>query len=906
MKQSLAVKIWFSYSLILLLVAVFMLYLYPKLQEEQLTKNKVNEIHSIAKTIALGVEIAIETEDFSGVKKSLDFAASDSNIVRTGVFEISDDSIAVFKAYANNKKFNPNEINTENYFLARQNFETNLFNGEVVIVYDKSELKTLIKETNQIAYLFVFVLFVLSTLAFYFIALNISKPINQISQLTKQVSEGDYNQPLLSISRSDEIGELQSQINTMIQSLQVEYNNNQSLQEELEERIEARTKELNDALENLRKADVRTRSIVNNALDAVVTINESGNIIEWNSQAENMFGYTKEEVLNQPLHHFIIPSEMVQSHVNGMDHYHKTKEGPVLNKRIEINAKRKNGEHFLTELSITPIKEGENTIFSAFIRDITDKKAAETQLIESKKELEDALKVKESFVSVMSHEIRTPLNSIIGMAHLLNKKPHTAEQIEIIETLQFASKNLLALINDILDYSKINAGALELEKTDFNLRKYIHLLNQQFKGLANDKGLELTESCDPEIPQYLKGDPTRITQILSNLISNSIKFTKNGSVALNCKLESINNSMVYLTFEVADTGIGIAKNQIKKIFEPFKQADSSINRQFGGTGLGLSIVKNLVEIHGGTLTIESQLGHGSTFKFTIPFEISANQDTEEVELDHNVEYNLGLKILYVEDVLANQFLLKGITENWGIELVLASSGEEALAIIQQTEFDVILMDIQMPVLDGIETTALIRKSGNPYCAEIPIIAFTAHAGIEVARALLKKGFNDVITKPVNPDLLFNKLNDLFQKNASRRPRKSKENRKIASSKSVPPKNAVLMGLSFAFYDSIYASNSIEYVELLKVIIDQLTEDQSILVSSLKEQDFNRFSAARHKIYPTIESLDAVELKVKLKGITSESIKNEKINAETQAFINDSILEIISAVGTKLDYIKVNS
>jgi len=359
----------------------------------------------------------------------------------------------------------------------------------------------------------------------------------------------------------------------------------------------------------------------------------------------------------------------------------------------------------------------------------------------------------------MSHEIRSPLNAVIGITNLLLLEDPKPEQIEELNTLKFAGENLLMLVNDILDFNKIEAGKLQLEKTAIALKSLVKNLHNTFQYKADEKNIELKSNVDIDLPETILGDPTRIAQILTNLLSNAIKFTEHGFVELSLrKMKSTEEGFVKVRFEVADSGIGIPKNKHHLIFESFSQANTDTNRKFGGTGLGLTITKKLIQLHKSEIYLQSEEGKGTTFYFDLLLEIDNNNSLQESEkyIKKRTKDLVGRKVLLVEDNAFNQLIAVKFLEKWEAKVDVADNGLIALKKIETNSYDLVLMDIQMPEMNGIECTHAIRKSKNEKIKNLPIIAFTAAADTETDK-MIAEGMNDSISKPFNPDELFKKI-----------------------------------------------------------------------------------------------------------------------------------------------------
>ncbi|WP_232540943.1 hybrid sensor histidine kinase/response regulator [Spirosoma endbachense] len=378
--------------------------------------------------------------------------------------------------------------------------------------------------------------------------------------------------------------------------------------------------------------------------------------------------------------------------------------------------------------------------------DISDRVQSQLRLQEAKELAEQAARIKENFLANMSHEIRTPLNAVIGFSNLLEVTPLNEEQAEFVKLVQTAGKNLLTIVNDILDISKIEAGMIQMESIPFSIRSLVASLQTMLQPTAADKNLKLVFDVDPTLPPLVLGDPTRLTQILLNLLSNAIKFTKEGSITAQITRQEETEQSVRVQFKVTDTGIGIEADALPHIFERFRQASNFTTRYYGGTGLGLNIVKSLTQIQGGWITVTSKPGKGSEFTLEIPYQIAPESVRKGIDPDltKTNAVKKSLTILAVEDNLMNQKLVLQVIKRLGYKAELAENGQQALDMLQKESFDLILMDIQMPVMDGYQTTRHIRTTLQ---SNIPIIAMTAHALASEREQCLQAGMNDFLPKP---------------------------------------------------------------------------------------------------------------------------------------------------------------
>lgn len=367
------------------------------------------------------------------------------------------------------------------------------------------------------------------------------------------------------------------------------------------------------------------------------------------------------------------------------------------------------------------------------------------------KKAETAARVKSDFLSVMSHEIRTPMNAVIGTIHLLLDENPKKAQLEHLKTLKFSSENLLILINDILDYSKVESGNVQLEHIDFDLRELTKGLGNTYEKKASDSGVKFNILIDHNIPSMLKGDPARLTQILNNLISNALKFTPSGEIKLLIHLLARSNGRVKLEFAVEDTGIGVSKDKLKLIFESFTQAHADTTRKYGGTGLGLAITKKLIKLFDSQIFVRSKVGKGSKFYFSLYMEEAAHANAAVVLDDVMMKAEVkGKRVLVVDDNEINLMMAKKFLDKWGLICEVVTSGQDALIKVFDTDYDLILMDLQMPEMDGYEVTSTIRSLDNTDLSNIPIVAVSADTYENVKFKIAEVGMNDFLSKPFNP------------------------------------------------------------------------------------------------------------------------------------------------------------
>lgn len=515
---------------------------------------------------------------------------------------------------------------------------------------------------------------------------------------------------------------------------------------------------LNEAEENernrvtLRDLEQRYRAMTDNALDAVIVMNSQGFVIEWNARAEIEFGWQATEAVGRELSELIIPLVYREQHKRGLMRFLNTGEGRILNKRLELTALHRDGHEFPVELTVTPISWGNKFLFSAFVRNITERKNAEKELVLAKETAEAGARAKSEFLAMMSHEIRTPLNGIIGMTNLLRETVLTSEQEEFVDYLEKSENALLSVITDVLDYSKIESENVQLISEPFSLKVCIAGTLELFSLSAREKQLEMSYVIDPRIPETLIGDVGRLRQVLINLAGNAVKFTNHGSIHIHAEMLEQHKDTMKLKFTVQDSGIGIPKELAAKLFEPFYQLDSSNTRKYGGTGLGLAICKKLVQRMGGDIWLEDDTLPGAAFAFTVVLQPNGSvppaddRDSEENNDNHRAELN----ILIAEDNKINQMVLLKILEKHGCRADVANTGIEVLERLKQKNYDLIFMDIQMPEMDGIAATKEIHRMIAPDLRPI-IIAVTANAFESDKEKYLAAGVDDYISKPIRTE-----------------------------------------------------------------------------------------------------------------------------------------------------------
>ena len=562
--------------------------------------------------------------------------------------------------------------------------------------------------------------------------------LDLLEDMDSQRRSGDFSEKV-HVEPHTEVGQIAAEYNRVLDRVT----------SEIEERQAAK-----DALVH---SERRTRLIIDTALDGVISIDAEGRITDWNQQAEKIFGWSRDEALGRDLGSTIIPSQHQEAHQRGLAHYLATGEGRVLNKRIEISAIRRDGREFPVELAVSPLQIGGQTSFSAFVRDITERKKGEEQLAKARDKALEASRMKSEFLANMSHEIRTPMNGVIGMASLVLDTELNREQREYAETIFSSGETLLTIINDILDFSKIEAGKVTIEEIPFDLEATISAAADLLAGRAHEKGMDLVVRYEPQLPTVLIGDPNRIRQVLTNLVGNAVKFTDSGHVLVEVRREA-QGDIPILRFSVTDTGVGIPEHQLDHIFEDFTQADASTTRKYGGTGLGLAISKRLAELMGGTVGVSSEVGKGSIFWFTVPLRVSE----EEPQQDSGPRATLaGLSVLIVDDNAVNRRVLTEQLQRAGLHCRAVSSAREALEELRSegpdaVAYELAVIDHQMRGMDGLQLGRAIRKDSHGF--EPPVMILLSSMGDTQPRDQLQEaGFTTCLTKPIRASSLIDTL-----------------------------------------------------------------------------------------------------------------------------------------------------
>jgi len=607
-------------------------------------------------------------------------------------------------------------------------------------------------------------------------------------------------------------------------------------------------RKLHEASKSLSKY---SRSLIEASRDPLFTISSEGKITDANEASVNITGVSREQLTGTDfINYFTEPKKAKQGYEQVFA------KGFVSDYPLTIT------DHKLTEVLFngSVYKDELGNVIGAVVvaRDITEQKRIESELIEAKIFAElatiiaedakskaesatilavEAVKAKQQFLSNMSHEIRTPMNAIIGFTKVLLKTDLSAKQKEYLTAIKMSGDALIVLINDILDLAKVDAGKMTFEETPFKLASSISAMLHLFEPKIQEKNLELVKEYDNRIPEVLVGDPVRLHQIILNLVSNAVKFTSRGKIIVSVNLMSEDEKKVTIEFAVTDTGIGITGNKMEKIFENFQQASSGTSRLYGGTGLGLAIVKQLVESQGGSITVQSKINEGSVFSFNLSFQKTMSEAEPEIvllELDEEIR---NIKILVVEDIALNQLLMKTLLDDFGFERDIAANGKIAIEKLRSKSYDIILMDLQMPEMNGFEATEYIR---NTMHSKIPIIALTADVTTVDLAKCKAVGMNDYIAKPVDERLLYSKIVGLVKKPAFIKMPAANEN--------AAAKKLKCTDLDYLMHRT--KSNPALMMEMISLYLEQTPLLIATMKQSMSDEDWDALYAAVHKMIPS--------------------------------------------------------
>ena len=532
------------------------------------------------------------------------------------------------------------------------------------------------------------------------------------------------------------------------------------------EKVQEKTGELQMASLVAQESEERFRTVIEKALSAVITLNKEGIVAAWNPRAENIFGWTVNEAMGSSLADLIVPEEMKEAHKIGLQRFVETKQSKILNQRLELKGITKDKRIIDIEICIVDYELGGELFFTAYVDEITERKRLAEELLRTKEEALAASKAKGEFLANMSHEIRTPMNGIVGMIELLEETDDEEDKQDYLNTIKQSTEALATIINDILDISKIEAGKLDLEIIEFSPRSLTEDVADIIAPRVFDKHLEFATHVENEMPAKVLGDPTRIRQILTNLVSNALKFTLNGQIIINAFLQATEDKDLILRFEVCDSGIGIEEDKLAQIFEKFTQADASTTRLYGGTGLGLSICQSLAELMGGEIGAESKRGQGSKFWFTVKVENLCEEDPLKAKGVKDLSRDV-LHVLLIDDNAQIRETLLSYLSSWGIQVQAVASFEEGASIVKQNvdRPELIIIESAKDEFDFMNADAIgvsdFLAGLNQHNPKVPVICLSP-LGEKLPKEVLDHGVNKKLSKPVKKKALWRVLEDALK------------------------------------------------------------------------------------------------------------------------------------------------
>jgi len=587
---------------------------------------------------------------------------------------------------------------------------------------------------------------------------------------------------------------------------------------------------------------IQSDTILKNMDSMVMVSNSEGNIIFSTPVVKNIIGYSKEEIMGDKWWKVTFDNPHEAEKVKNAIHkyiFFNEKDFTDITKR---KIKTKDGNYKWIKWQIS---KGVNNTYISIGTDITSIILKDLELKKAKNIAEESLKVKNEFLTNMSHEIRTPLNAVIGFTDLLLETELTSEQQLHLETMRNSGEILLSLINNVLDLSKLESDKLEIEEISFDLHKNLNEVVRIMKIKANEKKISLELNIDTNIPKIVIGDPNRLGQILLNLIGNAVKFTNEGFVKVSVKQLSEVNDISNILFEIKDTGIGIVSNRINTVFGAFTQAKSDTSRIYGGTGLGLTIVKKIVNLLNGEIKVESEFGKGSIFKIIVPLKKSSEIIKNTIEEDILFDKPLGLNILLVDDNKTNQLLAKTRLLRWKCNVDIANNGIEGVKKVQRKLYDIILMDIQMPIMDGYEAAKIIKNDLSEQVSKIPIIAMSAYTSKTDIKRALDADMDDYIFKPFKPKELYK----LLEKYGNvQRTHKINE---IDVAKTTYKSDEIVKYINLKFLKEETFNESSIMILLIQSFVSEIEEFLSIMDKEFKNKNWEQLHKATHKIKPSV-------------------------------------------------------
>ena len=671
--------------------------------------------------------------------------------------------------------------------------------------------------------------------------------------------------------------------------------------------------------QQLKETERRLKTVVANSPIILFALDEQAQFTLFEGKGLESMGIQKEEFIGESIHSI----QRIPIHE---ENYRKAMNGEETTSVMEVSSR-----YF--EIFYTPIQSEDHAIVGVIgvVSDITGHKRAEEELKTAMTLAEETARLKEQFLANMSHEIRTPMNGIIGLTRILLNTGLSEEQLKFLQSIKVCSDNLLVIINDILDLSKIEAGKMSFESVPFRIQDLARHALELFQSKADEHSIQLVSEIDRDIPEAICGDPTRLSQILNNLMSNAIKFTNEGEVSLIIRMRSKRDEQVTIDFEIKDSGIGIPEGSLNSIFESFTQASTDTTRKFGGTGLGLTIVKRLIELQGGNIGVRSKVGVGTTFFFHLSFAIAKEEqlNVKVTEVKDNISTS-HLRILVAEDNPINQLIVKKLFADWQTPIEFADNGKIAIEKLNNSSFDLVLMDIQMPEMDGYTAVNIIRNELPDHLKRIPIMAMTAHATQNEREKCLAAGMDEYISKPFEPSELKKKIIELTKLNnpslnnaqldsnesksesimkAKQEPSESSNQEDQRNSLQTP--NLVIENpsrrkepvipeqqINLTYLKQIAEGNDSFIIEMIEMFLNKTPQALETLDASFRNKNWEELKQIAHRIKPSFGYIGLPDTQKMLAEI--EKLSEEHTNPERLAELVEEVCQFSKSVFKQLE------
>jgi PAS domain S-box-containing protein len=633
------------------------------------------------------------------------------------------------------------------------------------------------------------------------------------------------------------------------------------------------------AREDLVRSEEKYRGIIENMELGLMEVDNGGYIVRPYPRFCTMVGYEADELMGKDAISVLLPPEFL----------------PVLQQQAvdraggiatvyEIQLIKKDGSRIWVIISGAPIFDLDGSIVGSIgiHYDITYQKNLQHELEEAKHRAEEAQEAEKQFLANMSHEIRTPLNAIIGMAHLLYDTQPTAEQKEYLSVLKNSAEILRGLISDVLDLSKIRSGNFEMQHNEFDIVGLVRSMVKTFQMRFEDKPLAIVLEMDESLEYMVMGDDLMMNQILINLIGNAEKFTASGTITVSLRVKSREEGHIEIEFSISDTGIGIPKEKHDLIFQSFRQVDGDIKRKFGGTGLGLAITKQLIEMQGGTIRLDSELGKGTTFSFNMFYQETDKKILlEDKPIPENTRIEaVGKRVLVVEDNHMNRKYISTLLKKWQVDYQMAHNGLEGVEMARMERFDLILMDIQMPVMDGYEATIAIRNSAN-LNRDTPIIALTASAMLSQKDKAFRAGMNDYVSKPFKPSQLFEKIQEFCTQKEEIRSENSVNTEGVETTEDTVFKFD--KRLNSDLLADLYGDDTAYACDMFEMFLTVALPEFATLRIAVAEKNTDEVARLAHKLKPTFGMVGLSDLEQKMQAIEHSAKKKEAPSVWTVLF-----------------------